>query len=57
MGRKLYYVDSYGKVHRDYKAEKTLKSKDAKSGGSWMRNVLLLLAVFAVLMVLASIIR
>jgi hypothetical protein len=52
MGRRLYYIDSYGRAHRDRQAEKA-RSK----GGSGMpgRTVLLVLVALAVLMVLASV--
>lgn len=51
MGHKLYWVDSYGKVHRDKKAEK------AQGGGSWTRPFMLALIAFAIIMVLASMIH
>jgi hypothetical protein len=48
MGRRLYYRDSYGRVHRDREAER------ASSGGSglpakWAVITLLALAAFIVL--------
>lgn len=54
MGRKLYYIDSYGHVQRDRKAEKKSQKSD---GFSWTKAVMWTLAAFAVLMVLASLIH
>jgi hypothetical protein len=53
MGRRLYYRDSYGRMHRDRQAER------GASGGSGlpMRPFLTALMVLAILMVLASLIR
>jgi hypothetical protein len=53
-GRKLYYQDSYGRIHRDRKAERTANARPAGSGPSLMRIVWTVLIVLAVLMVLAS---
>ena len=51
-GRKLYYIDSYGRVQRDRRAEKI------RSGGpSVMRVVYTVLIVLAALIVLASLHR
>ena len=52
MGRKLYYVDGWGHVQRDRKAE---RSASGSGGFSGMRIVYAVLLVLAVLMVLASI--
>lgn len=51
MGRKLYYIDSYGKVHRDKKAEKA----QIPSGMSPVKIVLWVLIAMAILMVLSSV--
>ena len=52
MGRKLYYVDGWGHVQRDRRAE---RSASASGGHSGMRIVYTVLIVLAVIMVLASI--
>jgi hypothetical protein len=52
-GRKLYYIDSYGKVQRDRKAERAAAARPG-GGPSFMRLVWTVLIVLAVLMVLAS---
>lgn len=54
MGRKLYYIDSYGRVQRDRKAEKKSKQSD---GFSWARAVMWSLLALAALMVLASLVH
>ena len=51
MGRKLYYVDSYGRVQRDRRAEKSRPGGPAPL----MRMVWTVLILLTVMMVLASI--
>jgi hypothetical protein len=50
MGRRLYYRDSYGRVHRDRAAER------GSSGGSVipMKAAVIMLLVLAAFVVLAS---
>jgi len=52
MGRRLYYRDSYGRVHRDRRAERD-------SGGSAMpaRFFLTVLMLLAAIVVLASVVH
>lgn len=51
MGRRLYYRDSYGRVHRDRQAERGSSAGSALSA----RFALIVLLALAVLVVLASI--
>jgi hypothetical protein len=51
MGRRLYSLDYRGHLHRDREAEK--KSKPVGTG--WTGKVLLILAVLAIVIVIASI--
>ena len=50
MSRKLYYVDWYGQVQRDRKAERR-----QSAGTGWTGKVLRLLAALALIMVIASV--
>jgi hypothetical protein len=52
MGRRLYYIDSYGRAHRDRQAE---KARPKSGSGMPGRTALLVLVALAVLMVLASV--
>lgn len=55
MGRKLYFIDSYGNVQRDRKAEHA--SRKSKGGGkSRARFAFYALVALAALMVLAHVI-
>ena len=51
MGRRLYSLDDWDRLHREREAEKRQKS----AGVGWTRKVLLILAVLAVVMVIASV--
>lgn len=51
MGKRLYSIDYQGHASRDRRAERA--SKPAGSG--WTGKILLMLAVLAVLMVIASV--
>jgi hypothetical protein len=52
MGRRLYWQDSYGRIHRDREAE---RGRSARVG--WTGKALLVLAVIAALIVIASLIH
>ena len=54
MGRRLYYRDSYGRVHRDRRAERAVRSGGTRISARFFVAVLVVLAVF---MVLASLIH
>lgn len=57
MGHKLYYIDSYGHVQRDRKAEQaqSQKKKPSSRGGlSPVKVVMWTLIAMALVMVLAS---
>jgi len=51
MGRRLYSLDYWGRLHRDREAEKRRTS----AGTGWTGKVLLVLALLAVVIVITSI--
>jgi len=54
MGRRLYWQDSYGHVHRDRDAERARETSRRGGSPGLMRAVVLVLAAMVVLIVLAQ---